>query len=115
MPMCMPVKLALAGVAGRPTMIHFLPMVILVAFEGAQGLDVFGPAEVFAAGGYQVVLAAMGARSVRATSGIKLATRDLASIRPRAEDTVLVVGGEEEAIRAAVDSAPLLRWLTRAA
>jgi transcriptional regulator GlxA family with amidase domain len=99
-----------------PMMIHFLPMrVILVAFEGAQGLDVFGPAEVFAAARYPVVLAASSARSVRATSGIALRTRELSSLRPRAEDTVLVVGGEELAIRAALASAPLLAWLGRAA
>ncbi len=96
--------------------------VILVAFEGAQGLDVFGPAEVFAGvarhedrAGYEVVVASLGGGLVRATCGVALATRDLRRVRPRRGDTVLVVGGEEDAIRLAVSTAPLVAWLARAA
>lgn len=96
--------------------------VILVAFDGAQGLDVFGPAEVFAgvqrygeAAGYDVVLAAVGGGRIRATSGIALTTRDLLRVRPRRSDVVVVVGGEAAAIRAAVSSQALVRWIARAA
>jgi transcriptional regulator GlxA family with amidase domain len=96
--------------------------VILVAFDGAQGLDVFGPAEVFASAArrlgrpvYEVVLTAVDGGAIRATSGITLTTRALAGLRPRPRDTVLVVGGEEHAIRDAAGSAPLVAWLTRAA
>jgi transcriptional regulator GlxA family with amidase domain len=95
---------------------------ILVAFDGAQGLDVFGPAEVFAAARQmvgtkadEVVLAAVDPEAVRTTSGVALAAVPLARLRPNRNDTVLVVGGEEEAIRAALASAPLLEWLRRAA
>lgn len=112
------------ALAEMSVMVYFLPMrVVLVAFEGAQGLDVFGPAEVFAEaarhsdGGppYEVVLAATGGGTVRATSGIALGTRDLLRLRPRPDDTVLVVGGDEAAIRAAFRSTPLRAWLARAA
>jgi transcriptional regulator GlxA family with amidase domain len=96
--------------------------VILVAFDGAQGLDVFGPAEVFAGVGrltgkpaYEVVVAAAGKRKVVATSGIPIGARDLVRLRPRARDTVLVVGGEEGAIRRAVESRALVSWIARAA
>jgi transcriptional regulator GlxA family with amidase domain len=96
--------------------------IILIGFDGAQGLDVFGPAEVFAAANrslgrleYRVVLAAVGGGRVHATSGIELRARALERIVPQSQDTVLVVGGERQAIRAALASAPLTRWLTRAA
>ena len=107
-------------------MIHFLPMalprVILVAFAGAQGLDVFGRAEAFAAvaraigtPAYDVVLAASRAGTLRATSGIALGARALGRLRPRASDTVIVVGGDAPAIRAAVHDAALVGWIARAA
>jgi transcriptional regulator GlxA family with amidase domain len=96
--------------------------VILAAFDGAQGLDIFGPAEVFggvarhqARAGYQVVVAALGGGRIRATSGVSILATDLARLRPRPDDTVLVVGGEEAATRAAVASKPLVAWVARAA
>ena len=56
---------------------YFLPMarVLMVAFDGAQTLDVTGPAEVFAAAArhgapYRVELASVGVGSVRTTSGL---------------------------------------------
>jgi len=99
-----------------------MPRVILVAFDGAQGLDVLGPAEVFAGvrrhhgpGGYDVVLAAVGGGRIHATSGVPLVARDLLRLRAAPSDTVLVVGGEDGAIRAAVASKPLVAWVERAA
>lgn len=96
--------------------------VLLVAFEGNQGLDVFGPADAFSAANrsageekYQIALASVGGKRVRATSGIELGTRALERITPRRSDTVLVVGGEEAAIVAALRSARLMSWLKRAA
>jgi transcriptional regulator GlxA family with amidase domain len=104
-------------------MAHFLPMrIVLIAFDGAQGLDVFGPAEVFSAAArsptrarYRVLLASVGGGAVRATSGIALAAVDLRRLRPRRTDTVLVVGGEEAAVRAAVAGRALAAWLASAA
>jgi transcriptional regulator GlxA family with amidase domain len=93
-----------------------------VAFQGAQGLDVLGPAEVFAsvarlgaAPAYEVVVAAIGGGTVRATSGVGLSVVALERLRPRPNDTVLVVGGEAQAIRAAVHDAALVSWVARAA
>jgi transcriptional regulator GlxA family with amidase domain len=110
--------------AVMPKKVHFLPMarVVLVAFDGAQGLDILGPAEVFAGvaryhgiDGYDVVVAALGARRIRVTSGLSVHVRDLARVRPQSGDTVLVVGGEEAAIVGAVRSRALVGWITRAA
>ncbi len=105
------------------TIVQILPMrILLLAFEGAQGLDIFGPAEVFsaanrglAASHYEIVLVSAGGKSVRATSGIALATRALERTAPRAGDTVIVVGGEDKSIRAALRAEALVAWLARAA
>jgi transcriptional regulator GlxA family with amidase domain len=96
--------------------------VIIVGFERVQGLDVFGPAEVFAAvdqryraPAYEVILGSIDGAPVVASSGVTLAARDLGTIRPSAQDTVLVAGGEEPAIRAAIACEPLVCWVTHAA
>jgi len=106
-----------------PFNIQIMPMrIVLIGFEGAHGLDIFGPAEVFATANrslgrveYRVLFARVGGGRVRATSGIEIRARALERIVPRAQDTVLVVGGEGTAIRAALASEPLRSWLQRAA
>ena len=84
--------------------------VILLAFDGAQGLDIFGPGEVF--GGvariagkpaYEVVVASVGGGTFRTTAGVAVRAVDVRKLRPRPSDTALVVGGEREALRAAVE------------
>lgn len=106
-----------------PENIQIVPMrIILAGFDGVQGLDIFGPAEAFAAANrslgrveYRVVLATIGGGLIRATSGLEIRARRLESIQPKERDTVLVVGGERAAIRTALASLPLRRWLLRAA
>ena len=65
--------------------------IVIVAFDGAQSLDVTGPAEVFAhaarePGGrpYQVVVAARGGGQVRTSSGLMLAVAALGAPPVRA-------------------------------
>jgi transcriptional regulator GlxA family with amidase domain len=96
--------------------------ILLIGFDGAQGLDIFGPAEVFAGANrslgraeYQIALCSVAGGQLRATSGISVLSERLSRIAPRRGDTVLVVGGEAKAIRAALASAALLRWLSNAA
>ena len=96
--------------------------VVLIAFEGTQGLDVFGPAEVFSMVNrsaspqkYEIVLASITGKQVRASSGIALATEPLEQLTPRRADTVLVAGGDDAAVRNAMRSAPLIAWLKHAA
>src|SRR5262245_4027066 len=95
--------------------------VLLIGFDGADGLDLFGPAEVFYYAGrrvgeptYQVVVAAMGGGAIELSSGASVAARDLAAIRPQSDDIVLVVGGEDHAMDEAASNAMLVRWLARA-
>lgn len=96
--------------------------VLLVGFPGAQGLDIFGPAEVFAAANrsagraeYQVRWCAVAGGRTPTTCGITLQAERLASLTPRRTDTVLVVGGEERPVRMALSSPALARWLQAAA
>jgi transcriptional regulator GlxA family with amidase domain len=95
--------------------------VVIIAFEGVQTLDVTGPAEVFAAATravarpcYRVVVAAIGGGARTTTCGLEIQTHDLARIRPRRGDTVVVAGGEADAIRGAIAAPALLPWLVRA-
>ena len=96
--------------------------VVILAYEGAQGLDVLGPAAVFGGAariaggrGYEVVLAASRAGHVRTTSGIALAVRGLAGLRLRRSDTLLVAGGEADGVAAAVGDEALVRFVARGA
>ncbi|HEX4449035.1 MAG TPA: helix-turn-helix domain-containing protein [Polyangiaceae bacterium] len=95
--------------------------VIVVAFEGAQTVDVCGPSEVFAAANrhlgcpvYRIVFASTHGRIVRTTSGLEMRTHDLRKLRPRPDDTVVVAGGEDAGVTAAARDAVLARWLVRA-
>src|SRR6185369_1358898 len=112
------------AVAAMTTIGYFLPMprVLIVAFEGAQTLDVTGPAEVFAAVArvtgrphYRVLLASMGGGARGLSSSLAVATRDLARLRPRPDDTVIVAGGEEAGLRDALRGGRLVAWLRGAA
>ena len=96
--------------------------VVLVGFDGAEGLDLFGPAEVFTDAGrrlrapaYEVVLASERGALIALTSGASVSTRALTSIRPRPGDTVLVAGGADRALDIAAASPLLVGWLSRAA
>jgi transcriptional regulator GlxA family with amidase domain len=94
--------------------------IVLVGFEQAQGLDVFGPAEVFAyaardGANYRVVLASPAGGEIKATSGIPLVSTALASITPRPSDTVLAVGGDARAVQKATQNRHVIAWLVRAA
>ncbi len=96
--------------------------VVLVGFDGAEGLDLFGPAEVFTGAGrrlgaaaYEVVLASERGGPIALTSGASVSTRGLTSIRPRPEDTVLVAGGADRALDEVASSRFLIGWLARAA
>ena len=84
--------------------------VAIIIFDGVQSLDVTGPLEVFAhAGGYEITTASPGGRSVRTSSGLRLAPD--ASLHEVASppDLLIVPGG-----RAACRRDPELgAWLRR--
>src|SRR5262245_3094199 len=97
------------------SMAQYLPMavrtrrVIVIVFPGVQTLDATGPAEVFAGAArrsgrplYEVVLASAAGGLVRTSAGFAVETTALAELAPGKRDTVLVAGGDEAAIRAAL-------------
>ena len=96
-----------------------MPRALIVVIEGAQTLDVTGPAEVFAMAetktgvrAYDVRFVASFPGEARTTSGATLKTVGLP--RPLSTDTVIVSGGPEAAIVAALSDARLATWLRRA-
>ena len=103
--------------------VYFLPMprVLIVAFRGAQTLDITGPGEVFAAANrelgrqhYRVALASLSGGSLPASSGLVLHTQALQQTRPLADDTVIVAGGEEQDVVRALETDGYVAWLKRA-
>lgn len=95
--------------------------IVIVVFEGVQTLDLAGPAEVFAEARvdgracYEIVVAAIGGGERTTSSSLAVRTRDLRALRPRRDDTLLVAGGDDRAIRAAAGDPHLVAWLRRAA
>jgi transcriptional regulator GlxA family with amidase domain len=94
--------------------------VLLVGYRDADGLDLFGPAEVFAEAVrqlgpvYELVMSTVGGGTMLLTSGISVAAADLMNLRPQANDIVIVAGGADQATEAAARDRVLLGWLNRA-
>jgi transcriptional regulator GlxA family with amidase domain len=94
--------------------------IAVLAFPGAQAIDVFGPVEVFStadrlAGGgeYKIELLAEGVGPIETSSGIRvLPDRSVTSCRGPL-DTLIVAGGD--GVGAALEERDLARWITRAA
>lgn len=84
--------------------------VALIAFPGVEPLDVVGPASVFAKaaalrpGAYRVLIGSPQGGCLAAAGGISLADTVPLEALPDALDTVLVAGGEEPALRAAIQA-----------
>ncbi len=99
-----------------------MPRVLLLAFDGAQTLDLLGPAEVFAMAArlagtrfYEVVPVTSDGRTIRTSSGIRTETTSLAVAGLEPTDTVLAVGGDEGPLAAALVDRELVAFLARAA
>jgi transcriptional regulator GlxA family with amidase domain len=94
--------------------------IAILAFEGAQTLDVTGPYEVFSianrvAGGdaYSVEIVAPGSAPLRTGSGLAiLPDRATTSVRGTL-DTLVVAGGD--GVLDAIEDATLVRWVARTA
>ncbi len=94
---------------------------MLVGYRDADGLDLFGPAEVFAEAirqlkspVYELVMSTVGGGAMTLTSGISVEAADLTAIRPLPSDIVIVAGGDDAATEAAARDRALLAWLARA-
>lgn len=88
-------------------------MIVIVVFDGVQGLDVLGPAEVFAAAGREVRTVSTDGAPVRTSSGVVLQPDGVLPTARVAIDTLVVAGGN--GTPEALADTRLVRWLTRTA
>jgi transcriptional regulator GlxA family with amidase domain len=93
--------------------VHADRVVVIVAYEGFQSVDLTGPAEVFAAAGWPVRVVTTDGAPVRSMAGITIVPDgDLSSVRGPI-DILMVVGGA--GTPGAMFDRKLVAWLRRAA
>ncbi|MES2948221.1 MAG: helix-turn-helix domain-containing protein [Pseudomonadota bacterium] len=98
--------------------------IAVLGFDGVQTLDVVGPMEVFALANryavtarppYRIMLASQTGGAIQTNAGLELAGSVALADLPKKIDTLVIAGGSEAALRAAVADAELMAWLnTRA-
>jgi transcriptional regulator GlxA family with amidase domain len=92
--------------------------IVLVAFDGAEAIDIAGPASVFSKaellhpGTYRLHIASPAGGSVHTNSGLDIAGTCKLQQLPAAIDTLIVVGGEEAPLRAAIVEQGVKAWLS---
>lgn len=95
--------------------------VVLVAFKGVEVIDVAGPASVFSKaeelrpGSYRLHIASPFGGTVPTSCGVNFADTCALSQLPPAIDTLIVAGGDEPAVRAAIVEQGVAAWLAGAA
>ncbi|MDB4986756.1 MAG: AraC family transcriptional regulator [Myxococcaceae bacterium] len=92
--------------------------IALVTFPDAQLLDIAGPADVFTTANtvcgkamFEVCAVSSRGGSVTTTSGVAIDTKPIHAVAAGSVDTVIVVGGTERGILAAMDDPLLSRWV----
>jgi transcriptional regulator GlxA family with amidase domain len=95
--------------------------VVFIVFDGVEVIDVAGPASVFSKaeelcpGTYRLQVASPTGKTVLTNSGLSLAgTLELEQL-PTQIDTLIVSGGDEPAVRAAIVERKVGAWLARRA
>jgi transcriptional regulator GlxA family with amidase domain len=76
---------------------------------------VFAGARTKGRAAYEVRFLSVGGGERTMTSSLRVRTQDLRRVRARPSDTVVVVGGDDKAIKAAAADRTLRAWLLRAA
>ena len=91
--------------------------VVLVAFDGVEAIDVAGPASIFSKadvmhpGSYRVHIASPGGGTVVTNGSMSLAGTCALEELPDTIDTLIVAGGDEPAVRAAIFEHDIASWL----
>jgi transcriptional regulator GlxA family with amidase domain len=95
--------------------------VVFVVFDGVEAIDIAGPASVFSKaeqlrpGTYRLHVASPAGKTVPTNSGLSLAgTIELDQV-PERIDTLIVSGGDEPAVRAAIVEHQVGAWLAQRA
>lgn len=95
--------------------------VVLVAFDGVEAIDIAGPASVFSKaealhpGRYRLHLASPAGGTVRTNGGLSFAGTCALQQLPASIDTLIVAGGDEPGVRAAIAEQRIGAWLAQAA
>jgi transcriptional regulator GlxA family with amidase domain len=96
--------------------------VVLVLFDGAQLLDIAGPADVFSlanefagAPAYAVEFASVRGGEVTATNGLRCETVPLRRVAMSRIDTLIIVGGGRDGVVEAIRDDGLRQWVVKAA
>lgn len=95
--------------------------VVLVVFDGAEAIDVAGPASVFSKaeqlrpGTYAVRVASAGGGDVRSNSGLAFQGTQAFHELPPHIDTLIVAGGDEAPLRAVLRDPRVCEWLAEVA
>jgi transcriptional regulator GlxA family with amidase domain len=99
---------------------HAPRLVIIVLFDGCRLLDFSGPAAVFTSANelhkyplYELHLASTDGGAVLTDSGIEVKTRALNDFTGREIDTIMVAGGDKQAILRQNNNQCLLDWLNK--
>ena len=93
--------------------------VVLVVFDGVEAIDIAGPASVFSKaealcpGSYRLHIASPTGSTVLTNSGLRLADTVGFEQLPARIDTLIVSGGDEPAVRAAITEHAVGAWLAR--
>lgn len=94
--------------------------IAIIGMDGFQALDMVGPMEVFAVANlysppgpppYRVTLASPRGGELVSHAGLRFAGIVALKDLPATIDTIVIVGGDEAALRAAAADAALLHWL----
>ena len=96
--------------------------IIFVLFDGAQLLDVAGPADVFSMANefagtraYAVEFASRRGGKVTATNGLRCETVPLRRVAMSRIDTLIIVGGGRDGVVEAIGDDRLRQWVSKAA
>lgn len=94
---------------------------LIIAYNGAQLLDIAGPFQVLASANdeagydfYDLSLASLDGTQACTSSGLALEAEPLSSFDPDIFDVVMVVGGNEADVRRASSDTSLRQWLRAA-
>src|SRR5262245_36992977 len=95
--------------------------IVVVTFDGAEAIDISGPASVFSKaellhpGTYLVHFASAAVGTVFTNSGFSIMNTCRLSDLPAEIDTVVVAGGDEAPLRAAIVEQGVSAWLATVA
>lgn len=92
--------------------------IVIIAYTGAQMLDITGPMQVFSSANdelgqqyYDINLASIEGGPVQTSSGFSIVTKPISEVVPNNINSFIVVGGKETAVRAASRNKDLRTWL----